>query len=853
MMIGLGSTRPRGRRMLALLATSCLVVGSLSTSNVASADTAPPTGTPPTVSADGLPTWQINGVVWSQTVVGNTVYATGSFTRARPPGVAAGGAGEIVANNIFAYDIVTGNRVTTFNHSLNGQGLAVTASPDGSRVFIAGDFTTVDGAARGHVAAFNTAAGTLDATFAPNVSSQVRALTASASTLYIGGSYGSVNGVTRNNLSAVNTTTGSLLPWAPSADSQVRALVLAPGGSRVIAGGSFTTLNGLSANGMGSVGASTGALMPWAANATIRNGGSKSGITSLRTDGQQIFGSGYAFGTGNFEGTFAANPTTGSISVVNDCHGDTYDVLPLGPVLYSVSHAHDCTPVRSYPDTNPRVRWEHALAQTITPTTTNLGPDSYGWNYNGLPASTILHWFPQLSTGSFTGQYQAAWSLAGNGSYVVMGGEFPRVNGVAQQGLVRVAVSSLAPNKQGPTYTTQPDRPVPGTTASSPSAGTVTVTFGTAWDYDNQSLTYELLRDGGSAVRSTQIKTNFWTLPSASLTDTGVPGGSHTYRIRISDPFGNSLLSPVSNAVAVTGAGGNTPPTAAFSSSSNGLALTANGAESSDPDGEITSYAWSFGDGGTAGGVTTSHTYAAAGTYSVKLTVTDTAGATASVTKSVTLTTAAGPLATDSFSRTTTNGWGSADTGGAWTASSTISNYAVSGGVGTVRMGAPGSGPGMTLNDVSSTNTEMRATISTDKAATGGVYARVSPRIVPSGDRYYADARFSADGSLTLILGRSAAGAEATLQAQTVSGLVMTPGERLNVKVQAVGTSPTTLKAKVWKVGATEPASWVASTTDSTASLQAAGAVGVRTYLSSSATNAPVTASFDDIWAGAPA
>src|SRR5664279_3591671 len=38
----------------------------------------------------------------NQVVVNNTVYATGSFTKARPPGVAAGGAGEVTANNIFA-------------------------------------------------------------------------------------------------------------------------------------------------------------------------------------------------------------------------------------------------------------------------------------------------------------------------------------------------------------------------------------------------------------------------------------------------------------------------------------------------------------------------------------------------------------------------------------------------------------------------------------------------------------------------------------------------------------------------------------------------------------------------------
>jgi hypothetical protein len=190
------------------------------------------------------------------------------------------------------------------------------------------------------------------------------------------------------------------------------------------------------------------------------------------------------------------------------------------------------------------------LAQTIAPTTTNIGPDNYGWNYNGLPASSVLHWFPKLSAGSYTGQYQGPWSLAGNGTYVVLGGEFPTVNGVAQQGLVRTAVAAAAPNKRGPTYTTQPDRPVPATTATSPSPGTVQVTFGTAWDYDNATLSYELLRDGGStAVSTTTITSNFWTLPTGTLTDSSVPAGTHTYQVRIKDPFGNTLMSPKSNAV----------------------------------------------------------------------------------------------------------------------------------------------------------------------------------------------------------------------------------------------------------------------------------------------------------------
>ena len=72
--------RHRGGRARCGLATAASF-------QTASADTAPAAGTPATVSGDGLPTWQINGVVWAQVLVGNTVYATGEFTKARPPGV----------------------------------------------------------------------------------------------------------------------------------------------------------------------------------------------------------------------------------------------------------------------------------------------------------------------------------------------------------------------------------------------------------------------------------------------------------------------------------------------------------------------------------------------------------------------------------------------------------------------------------------------------------------------------------------------------------------------------------------------------------------------------------------------
>lgn len=78
-----------------------------------------------------------------------------------------------------------------------------------------------------------------------------------------------------------------------------------------------------------------------------------------------------------------------------------------------------------------------------------------------------------------------------------------------------------------------------------------------------------------------------------------------------------------------------TPPVAAFTYSCTGLACTFDGSGSTAPGSSITDYAWDFGDTGTASGVTTSHTFAAEGTYSVTLTVTAANGQTNVLTKQV--------------------------------------------------------------------------------------------------------------------------------------------------------------------------------------------------------------------------
>ncbi len=133
-----------------------------------------------------------------------------------------------------------------------------------------------------------------------------------------------------------------------------------------------------------------------------------------------------------------------------------------------------------------------------------------------------------------------------------------------------------------------------------------------------------------------QIAVQFHTQQSGALSD--------AMYVMNADGSGVTLLAdstPFTNRPAWTGVSAppppNQPPVAAFTSSCGALscALTSS---SSDPDGTISTYTWDFGDGQTSAAQNPSHTYAAPGTYTVTLTVTDNGGATNSVAHAMTVT-----------------------------------------------------------------------------------------------------------------------------------------------------------------------------------------------------------------------
>jgi len=117
-------------------------------------------------------------------------------------------------------------------------------------------------------------------------------------------------------------------------------------------------------------------------------------------------------------------------------------------------------------------------------------------------------------------------------------------------------------------------------------------------------------------------------------------GGNYQVRLTVTDNGGAS--NTYAYTLAVASGPTNIPPNASFNASPSspiaGASVQFDGQVSSDPDGSIVSYAWSFGDGGTAVGPVVSHVFASDGNYQVRLTVTDNGGASNTYTYTISVT-----------------------------------------------------------------------------------------------------------------------------------------------------------------------------------------------------------------------
>ena len=264
------------------------------------------------------------------------------------------------------------------------------------------------------------------------------------------------------------------------------------------------------------------------------------------------------------------------------------------------------------------------------------------------------------------------------------------------------------------------------------------------------------------------------------------------------------------------------------------------GSASADADGTIAGYAWDFGDGtARQWGDTVAHVRGGRHVHG------DADGDRRrrrdrhrSRTRSPCEPANTGPavLADDTFDRTVSGGLGTAPVGGPWTAAVGATRQSVGSGIATMTLPAANNNTGSYLGGISQTDVNVLTSFSVSSMPTGnGTYVYATGRRVGANE-YRVRARLLPNGTVALALSRLSGG-EAFPGGETVlPGLTFTAGTQLSMRMQVSGTAPTAITATVWRTGTTEPAAPQRTWTDTTAALQAAGAVGLAVHRPSNTT-----------------
>jgi hypothetical protein len=200
------------------------------------------------------------------------------------------------------------------------------------------------------------------------------------------------------------------------------------------------------------------------------------------------------------------------------------------------------------------------------------------------------------------------------------------------------------------------------------------------------------------------------------------------------------------------------------------------------------------------------------------------------------------------------DGWGSADIGGSYTLIGSAAHFDVIGSAGTMTIPTAGYVRSAILPNAIGQDLDFTFRLKTDKLTAGSNQsAYFIARRVATDTEYWGQIRITPNRTVYLLAVRTINGSQTEIApAVLVNGLTYTADTYVSVHGQVTGTNPTTIRLKAWADGQPEPSNWQYTATDSTAGLQTAGSVGLRSLLPGGVTNAPVIFTFDDLLVTAP-
>lgn len=265
--MALALVRTRPRTLICALATTLALLAP----GLPSAQALASSSAVDTVDLEGDVVFDMVVLPSGRVILGGRFTAVGSFPR----------------SNLGAV-LPSGNADPDFAPTTNGEVYAIAASEDGTRIFIGGTFTQVNGQPRRNLAAINASTGALISGWQADTTGtnpKVTSLAVSGDRLYVAGKYTGIDGAAKQKLAAVDASSGNLLDWGPWLNGGVNEVRVSPDGETVWVGGEFTKIRGVERPYFGGIDADTG--QPTAFNGL--NNGARIITLAISPDGEWLF------------------------------------------------------------------------------------------------------------------------------------------------------------------------------------------------------------------------------------------------------------------------------------------------------------------------------------------------------------------------------------------------------------------------------------------------------------------------------------------------------------------------------------------------------------------------------------
>jgi hypothetical protein len=150
-----------------------------------------------------------DGEIYDIEIVGKRVFIAGTFTKIQNQ--RTDNTATYTQPGLASYNMDTGLVDPAFTPVFGSGGVeSVEASPDGTKLYVAGGFSTVNGVARKGLVRLDPATGATVAAFTASTDARATEVAATNTTVYVGGAFTKVNNVARRSLAAVDATTGAV-------------------------------------------------------------------------------------------------------------------------------------------------------------------------------------------------------------------------------------------------------------------------------------------------------------------------------------------------------------------------------------------------------------------------------------------------------------------------------------------------------------------------------------------------------------------------------------------------------------------------------------------------------------------